>query len=336
MERFEHTPGFDETGVDRSLIGIIGLGRAGFAHFSLSHFSDELETVAVCRRDRHLMVSQCAPHDQIAQYVDYQALFAEVPLDGAIIATPPDAMARVAACALRAGTRFLLLEKPGAEAASGLGQLVEPAKNLGAGIYIAYPRRARTDIRQAREWINKRPADYSIDVVWSDAYERWFDGPPTPEVGFRAKPSQLARGALLESGCHAIDLLLYLFGPVKAVTAVRLSRGKTGKDIAGELELAFEHGHTASIQLENADACERRRDLVAVSGELKLEIGDATTRWSDECGETIVAANRPELLQQAMFSSAIRGQMSDDLCDLRQGLAVLDVIDRAYAADDAR
>lgn len=311
---------------------MVGLGRAGFAHFSYAQFESAVVVAGVCRRDLHAARNQVDPFGDIPCFADCRRMFTDLPLDGAVIATPPAATPDIAMAAIEGGVPALFLEKPGAENAAALSAVADAAARCGTEVLVGYPRRTRPDLDLARKWMadDAAGANFTIEAHWQEDFERWFDGPPAIDTGFRTSPTPARRGAMLESGCHAIETLLRLFGPVSRVAEARLNRGARGLDIGGEAALVFERGHRARLRLSTSGDGPRRREVIASSGNLEFWMDDTGSAMQVGAQRREFAAQRPEAAQWGLFIDAMAGRPNGRACTLDQAVAVLTVVDAIY------
>ena len=140
----------------------------------------------------------------------------------------------------------------------------------------------------------------------------WVSGALKPESPF-ATPWRLERGALLDLGPHAIDLIDAALGPVVSVTA----RG----DLNGMVSLILEHdtGATSTASLCATAAIESKSgiEVYGEDGELVLDLRAAADATS--------MMNVP-----AALAARARGQASD-APDIHRGLHLQRIISDAEA-----
>jgi len=121
----------------------------------------------------------------------------------AIVAVGPGQLAQVTRALLDAGTKRILIEKPGALTLAELGELVIERKRTKADIYVAYNRRYYASTLKAQEIIERDGGVKSFCfefTEWSHRLEK--SGKPANE---------LAQWFFLNSS-HVVDLAFHLGG----------------------------------------------------------------------------------------------------------------------------
>lgn len=132
----------------------------------------------------------------------------------AIVAVGPGELAATTHALLRAGTRRILLEKPGALTFAELDSLVAARRRIKAEVYVAYNRRHYASTRRAEELIEQDGGvlSFCFDFTeWSHRLQN--SGKPAAE---------LAQWFFLNSS-HVVDLAFFLGG--RPVSFQSWSRG---------------------------------------------------------------------------------------------------------------
>lgn len=336
MERAAHPAEFDSEGLKepRLEVGLVGLGRAGFAHWARSEFQDKWRIAAVCQSNERALQEFARARSVPRAYTDYHKMFRRHALRGAIIATPPRVAALVATDAIECGVRAVLIEKPGAVHADELEMLSRVAAHHGARVAIAYPRRHRSHVLAARQWLHSRvPREWRITIDWSDRYREWFDGGSQSKSGFRSS-APVGSGALLESGCHAIDLLGWLFGPISTVLSAHTQPGTRGVDVGAQLAVRFAAGHVATVALTSLLAPPVHR-LHAVSDDCELTLDDARVCLCVREANEIFEFDHSDEGLWADFLALMNGEPAERATTLEEAIGTLRVIDQAYALAEA-
>lgn len=128
--------------------------------------------------------------------------------DAVAFAVPPDVQAPLAARAARAG-RHLLLEKPLALDTAGAEAVVAAVEAAGVASVIGLRHRVDPAVDDLAAWARASGA--------RGAQLRWVSGSALRGSAF-ATPWRVERGALLDLGPHALDLLEAVLGPVEEAT----------------------------------------------------------------------------------------------------------------------
>jgi predicted dehydrogenase len=167
------------------------------------------------------------------KYHDYTAMLDDV--EAVAFAVPPDVQAVMAREAANAG-KHLLLDKPIAadiDAARALRTAVE-ANNVATVVFF-------TDrfVQSSRTWLDQ----IHQSGGWLGGWMRWFSALQEPDNPFGASPWRRRRGALWDTGPHALSTLGAALGPIDSITAV------AGRDDLVVLTLSHRTGATSTATL---------------------------------------------------------------------------------------
>jgi predicted dehydrogenase len=156
-------------------------------------------------------------------YDVYDDLLADV--EAVAFAVPPDVQAELALVAARAG-KHLLLDKPVATDVESARRLRDAADEAGVASVVYFTDRF---VEETRAWFRQVAATGG----WHGGWLRWFSSLQLADNPFGSSPWRQERGALWDTGPHAISSLSACLGPVVSVTAV----GGTGDLV----NLVFRH-----------------------------------------------------------------------------------------------
>ncbi|HLO97303.1 MAG TPA: Gfo/Idh/MocA family oxidoreductase [Fimbriimonas sp.] len=154
----------------------------------------------------------------------------------------------------------IFVEKPigvSQEASTELHRLLTENKNL---FHTGYFQRGSAEVQTLKHLVDAgffgQITRVRASVCHSGALGGWFDG----EWGWMADTTQAGVGAFGDLGTHGLDLLLWLFGSVKAATGV-LSNGtnRYGCDETGEGLLKFTNGTIGTLTAAWDDVCNPMR-----------------------------------------------------------------------------
>lgn len=139
----------------------------------------------------------------------YEDLLASV--DAVAFAVPPEVQAQAAALAARAG-KHLLLDKPVAADLDAARLLRDTALDAGVASVVFFTDRF---VPESRAWF----AQVAAIGGWHGGWLRWFSSLQQPGNPFGNAAWRRERGALWDTGPHAISTLSACLGPVLSATA---------------------------------------------------------------------------------------------------------------------
>lgn len=145
----------------------------------------------------------------IRPYADYAALLHDV--DAVAFSVPPDVQAALAREAIAAG-KHLLLDKPVALEPAVARQLESEAALAGVLSVVFFTDRFAAG---PREWL----AQVGEHGGWQGAWLRWFSALQEPDNPFGGSPWRQQRGALWDTGPHALSNAITTLGPVEEIWA---------------------------------------------------------------------------------------------------------------------
>ena len=135
-----------------------------------------------------------------------------VAVDAVAFAVPPDVQAQLALVAAGAG-KHLLLEKPVAADLDSARRLRDATAEAGVASLVFFTDRF---VEESRAWFRQVAAG----AGWRGGWLRWFSSLQQPNNPFGSSPWRQERGALWDTGPHAVSTLIACLGPVLSVTAV--------------------------------------------------------------------------------------------------------------------
>ncbi len=198
-------------------VGVVGAGAIAQAchmpgyvrnkHCDLRAFADP--TLA-----RHKEIEEKFPG--VRGYASVNEMLKNEDLDIVSVCTPNKYHAACAIAALEAGCH-VLCEKPIAASLQEADRMIAAAKKVRRKFMIGYTNRLYRGPQKCKELLQKKTIGkpFMIRVRFAHggpypgwAKDKWF-----------YEPDIAAGGAMLDMGIHAIDLALWLFGPIAAVSA---------------------------------------------------------------------------------------------------------------------
>ena len=215
-------------------IGLVGAGNIGQRHIMAIDQLAEAELVAFA--DPSDTARQQAASRAIPCYDSAAQMLAEQRLDAVIIATPTERHhADVSAC-ITAGCKTLLVEKPIAAGDSQAQDIVQQAERAGCQILVAHQRRYYPCAAKAKELIASGAIGRLIGVTG-----QWSCRKDTPYYAPQWRRKTEA-GPVLTNLIHEIDLLRFICGEIKSVSAYlnRVDQNYEKEDAAA-ISMQFEN-----------------------------------------------------------------------------------------------
>ncbi|MEM7134293.1 MAG: Gfo/Idh/MocA family oxidoreductase [Chloroflexota bacterium] len=225
-------------------IAVIGAGVIGRRHIELVMSSNRSTLAAIC--DPAPDVAKLAQQHAVPYFQQYEELFENMDLDGAIIATPNVLHVPIGIACAKRGID-LLVEKPIADTVEEAIQLVEVAEQANTQLMVGHYRRFNPLVQKARAVIQSGQIGrlVAVNVMWTlqkpDAYY---------DVTWRTEPGG---GPILINLIHDIDTLRYICGEIQQLYALTSSdtRGLTVEDSAS-ISLQMANGVLGTIIVSDA------------------------------------------------------------------------------------
>ena len=180
------------------------------------------ELVMVMRRNGDLARDYARRHG-VARWTDDAARLIDDPeVDAVYIATPPNAHKEAALMCAAAG-KPTLVEKPIATSGDEGAAIVKAFGDAGVPLFVAYYRRALPLFLKVKEVVGDGTIGTPRTVHISH-----FERPVRPgadgTLNWRVDPAIGGGGIFVDIGCHALDFLDDLFGPIAEVAGFAANR----------------------------------------------------------------------------------------------------------------
>ena len=317
-------------------VGVIGAGNISGTH-ARAAVAAGLRIAGVYGENQE-KTRQLADRHGASAFTTLDALLAHQPLDLVMIGSPSGRHAEHAIAAARTG-RHVLVEKPLDISTARVDRLVEEATRAGVTLGVFFQDRLKPEIVEMKRRIDAgeigvpllatgevkwfRPRDYYSSSRWRGTWA--LDG----------------GGALMNQGIHTVDLMLYLLGPVAAVSGLTATRFHNieAEDTATAL-LEFVNGAQGTIDVTTAAASgsPRRLRIAGSEGSLLLE-GDRLIETTDgptapppmleNAASPVVTdvSNHLRIIED--FIDAIRRRRAP-VCDGVEGRRSVEVVEAVY------
>ena len=227
--------------MDYLKIGIAGAGGQGRKHLLNCLRMKKTKVIAVADTSKSVLskISKLG----IRTYQDYREMIENNKLDAVIISLPNYLHKD---CCILSSERGcdILVEKPMARNLKEGKQIADHVRRSGVNLMVGMCHRFIRGCQELKEAVEKETLG---QIEFASAL--FFTGPFTsggrrvPEWIF--DPDRIGGGALLDAGCHLIDLFLWFFGEVRSVTGYVESNFSLGYDDYSEVSMRFENGVNA-------------------------------------------------------------------------------------------
>ncbi|SET37985.1 Predicted dehydrogenase [Natronincola peptidivorans] len=170
--------------------------------------------IAVMRRNSNLAKDYAVRHNVPKWYDDADELINDPEVDAVYIATPPVSHKEYTIRCAKAG-KPVYVEKPMALSYNDCQLMIQECEKVNVPLYVAFYRRALPQFIKVKELIE---SGIIGDVRFVTV--RHFEKPHQEEIEgknlpWRVIPEISGGGKFLDMGCHTLDILDYILGPIK-------------------------------------------------------------------------------------------------------------------------
>lgn len=201
---------------DRSYgVAVVGAGNIAAAHVDAVQKLDNAHLVGVASNDP-ASAQEFAERHGIRAYPTVEAVAADSEVDVVAICTPSGAHLEPAVTVVRAG-KHVIVEKPLEVTGERARSLIAEADAAGVALATVFMSR----FADANAFVKRAVDDGRLGaMVQGDAYVKWFRDQAYYDSGaWRGTVRLDGGGALMNQAIHAVDLLLWIMGPVREVFA---------------------------------------------------------------------------------------------------------------------
>lgn len=312
-------------------VAIIGCGAiAELGHLPGAALADDIDVTVLIDRDeaRARALAEKFGIAEVATEIAAAAAHAEA----AIVALPPH-LHRSSAETLFAAGLHVLMEKPLATSVADSDAMIAAAAKADRVLAVAMMRRFARSARYLKALIDSGMLGQIKSYhAASGAADAWPSRSP-----FTFDAEQAGGGALISNGCHDVDLLLWLLGPIDTLDF----RSDSDARMEGNclLECRMKSGSEAIIEVSRT---------CTLSNEIRIE-GERGTVIAPLMGETITLLPHGASLdmlpdmpppplqyaevmadQLADFAAAVRGDKAP-IADGQVGRDMIALVERCYA-----
>ena len=325
-------------------VGLIGAGTISRTHGRAASELPDVKVAAVVGTNREKTAALAAGHGAAA-YGSLDEVLRHRPMDAVLIGSPSGVHADEAIAAARAGLH-VLCEKPLDVTTERVDAMVAAADKAGVRLGVMFQDRTKPDLRRLKSLIDSgglgRPLLVSARVRW------WRPPEYYASSRWRGTWALDGGGALMNQGVHTVDLMLWLLGDVRRVTArTATTLHKIEVEDTALALLEFASGAIGTLEATTTayPGYPRRLELVGTEGTVTVEndrIVSADLRTPLEGGVTTGAGDSNKLGSTHLVTDASghRALIEDFLravetggkpvCDGRDGRRSVELVQAVY------
>jgi UDP-N-acetyl-2-amino-2-deoxyglucuronate dehydrogenase len=254
-------------------VGLIGAGNISDTHARALRAIPGVEIAAVYAPTR-LRAESLAARYGGAAHDSLEQMLTQRPLDMVVIGTPSGVHADHGMAAAAHGLH-VLVEKPIDVTTARADALIEAAARAGVTLGVIFQDRLKPDVRRLKALVD---AGRLGTPILANARVKWYRPPAYyRESRWRGTQALDGGGALMNQGVHTVDLLLWLFGPVRRVFG-RTIAGLHAIEVEDTAVAVLEFASGAVGTLEAATSAypgySRQIELTGSNGTVRLDGDD--------------------------------------------------------------
>lgn len=265
--------------------------------------------VAVMRRDGAMARDYAQRHGVPRWYDDAQALIDDAEVNAVYVATPPSTHMDYALRVIAAG-KPVYVEKPLAMTAEEGTRIIQASRVAGVPAFAAYYRRMLPRFHAVRRWLLDEQvigAPRLVNIVYHAPHDAASYADPQ-QLPWRVRPELAGGGLFVDMGCHTLDLLDWLMGPIVSANGVASSQlGAYPAEDSVAMSFAFGSGVLGTGAWHFGSATyEDRVEIIGERGRMQFAtFGDGPIRLENDSGSTEHHINNPAHIQQPLITSIV-------------------------------
>jgi predicted dehydrogenase len=200
-------------------------------------------------------------------HADPLELIHDPEVDAIYVATPPDAHRNYAMACIAAG-KPVYLEKPMARTHEECLAINKAADEAGVPVYVAYYRRSLEYFRKVKELAESCRLGRILHIRMMQYFAPREEDLDPDHLPWRVIPEISGGGYFHDMGCHALDILFYIFGDPVQVSGHALNRGRLYEaDDTVTASLVLGDGIALSAGWSFVTPVSLQKDRIVVTGE---------------------------------------------------------------------
>ncbi len=257
--------------MEKLRIAIIGTGGISNSHMGgYKAIPDKCEVVAVCDLDENKVKNYAKNYGVPAYYTDFNEMFANEKIDAVSVCTWNSSHKPATIAALKAGCH-VICEKPMAMNTAEAEEMLAVAKENNRILMVGFVRRFGNDADLIRQFSNGGTLG---DLYYAKATYLRRNGCPG---GWFGDKEYAGGGPLIDLGVHVIDLVRFLAGNPKPISAYGVTYNNLDPNRAGggQSWVSTTAGHSFKHDVEDMAAAMIRFDnglTLSVEASFKLNL----------------------------------------------------------------
>jgi predicted dehydrogenase len=245
--------------------GLIGCGDIARKRVAPALRDSELgELVAVSRAQADKAESFAAEFGARKWYADSNELLRDEEVDAVYIATPVHLHAAQAIAAAEAG-KHVLCEKPLAMNVRECDQIIDACRRNDVKLGVAYYRRFFPVVERVKAIIKSGEVGEPV-LAQINAFERFNPSAGDPR-SWLVKKELSGGGPMFDFGCHRIEVLLNIFGPILEVKGM-IANTVFDREVEDTASALFRFQQGACAVLSVSHAAVEAKDSLNIFGTL--------------------------------------------------------------------
>jgi predicted dehydrogenase len=264
--------------------------------------------VAVMRRDGDKARDYAQRHGVARWYDDAAALIADAEVNAVYVATPPSTHKQYALMSIAAG-KPVYVEKPMAMDAAECEAIIRAGREAKVPVFVAYYRRQLPRFLKVRELIFEQQVIGKPRIVNTVLHEPHHPRYHDPEnLPWHVRPEISGGGIFMDIGCHTLDILDWLFGPIVSTSGQASNQlGAYPVEDTVAMSFAFGNGmlgtglwHFGSYQHHD------QIEVIGDRGRITFAtFGDGPIRVENAEGVKELRINNPLHIQQPLIETIV-------------------------------
>ncbi len=240
-------------------VGIIGAGVIAEVHARALRAMDGVELVAAYARRDDKAQAFAREHD-CRGYADLEAFLRHPGLDVVTIASASGVHLEHTTAAARAG-KHVICEKPLEITTERIDQMIRVCEENNVTLSGIFPRRFNESTQIFKQAVDEGRLG---KLVLADTAVKWWRTQEYYDSGaWRGTWALDGGGALMNQSIHTVDLMLYLMGPVRRVSAFSGLEAHQGIEVEDVAVAALEFVNGARGVIQASTACYSNQGLPA-------------------------------------------------------------------------